>query len=64
MIDIECAVQEGCIPDEIREDLSGSINEAFDQIFGIEHEPISINCIEVPKGFGFRFLQLPHTLEG
>ena len=54
MIDIEITIQEGCIPEEIRDALVTSINDAFDQTFGSNHESISINWLQIPKGFCFR----------
>ena len=53
MIEFDCTVQEGCIPEEIRGDLAQAIADCCDNVLGSDQGPVEVKCAELPKGFGF-----------
>ena len=54
MINFQCIVQEGCIPESVRADLEKSISGISLRILGNDQGPVNISWSEIPKGFGFR----------
>ena len=54
MIDFLCTVQEGCIPENVREELESAIEKTSISILGSAKGPFSISWAEIPRDFGFR----------
>ena len=54
MIEFQCTIQEGCIPQTMRSVLAETIETVCNEVLGPDQGPVSIIWIEVPKGFGFR----------
>jgi len=64
MVHFECTVQEGKIPEDIRGALAGAIKSACRDVLSSGHEPeipVSVEWVEIPKGFGFRGGRLSTT---
>ena len=54
MIDFNCIVQEGCVPDEIRPELASGLARAAVSILGGDADKVEVEFSEIPRGFGFR----------
>ena len=54
MIDFNCIVQEGCVPDEIRPELASGLANAATSILGGDPNAVEVEFSEIPRGFGFR----------
>jgi len=54
MIRFQCTVQEGYVPLELRGGLANSIEDCCLTVLGSSQGPVTVNWIEIPKGFGFR----------
>ena len=54
MIDFNCIVQEGCVPDEIRPELASGLANAATSILGGDPNAVEVEFSEIPHGFGFR----------
>ena len=54
MIEFVCVVQEGCIPENIREDLANGIVKSCNEVLGEDQGPIIFHWREIAKGLAFR----------
>ena len=54
MIEFQCTVQEGCIPQTVRGALAEAIKRVCNEVLGRDQGPVNVIWIEVPEGFGFR----------
>ena len=54
MIDFNCIVQEGCVPDEIRPKLAADLACAAVSVLGGDADAVEVEFSEIPRGFGFR----------
>ena len=54
MIDFECIVQQGCVPEEIRSDLAMGLARISTSILGGSPDDVEVEFTEIPKGYGFR----------
>ena len=57
MVDFQCTVQAGQVPENIRSALADAIKSACRELLSSGHEPeipVAVEWIDVPKGFGFR----------
>ena len=53
MIEFVCVVQEGCIPENIREDLANGIVKSCNEVLGEDQGPIIFHWREIAKGLAF-----------
>ena len=53
-INYTCIVQEGIVPDDLREKLAGEIRRISASVFDIPADGIGVEYYEVRHGFGFR----------
>lgn len=54
MIDFECIVQEGCVPDEVRPRLTAELVRISTSLLGGSTDEVDVEFNEIRKGFGFR----------
>ena len=54
MINYNCIVQEGVVPDELRMKLTGEIRRISASVLSIAEDDIDVRYYEVRNGFGFR----------
>ena len=57
MVDFQCTVQAGQVPENIRSALADVIKSACRELLSSGHEPeipVTVQWIDIPKGFGFR----------
>ena len=54
MINYNCIVQEGVVPDELRMKLAGEIRRISASVLSIAEDDIDVRYYEVRNGFGFR----------
>ena len=54
MINYNCIVQEGVVPDELRMKLAGEIRRISASVLSIAEDDIDVSYYEVRNGFGFR----------
>ncbi len=61
MITYNCVIQEGAIPDEMREILNVRLIQIGAEILGEAPDDITVNYEVIPRGFGFRGGELSTT---
>ena len=61
MITFNCTIQEGIIPDDLRPALASELARISTGILGGDPTEVSVQWIEVPRGFGFRGGELSTT---
>lgn len=54
MIDFNCIVQEGCVPEGIRPKLASDLANVAVSILGGDPDAVEVEFAEIPSGFGFR----------
>ena len=54
MIEFQCTVQEGCIAGALRSELDHTIESCCLEVLGVDQGPVTVNWVDIPKGFGFR----------
>ena len=54
MINIECVVQEGCVPEQVRPKLVAEMARISISLLGGSPDDIKVEFTDIPKGFGFR----------
>ena len=54
MINFECIVQEGCVPEDVRPELAAGLVRISTSLLGGSPDDVDIEFNEIPKGFGFR----------
>lgn len=54
MISFKCIVQEGCVPQEIRPDLTAELARSSTSILGGSPDDVEVEFDEIPEGYGFR----------
>ncbi len=61
MIEFNCTVQEGVIPDSIRAELVSGLTRISVSVMGVSSDEVDVQFTEIPKGFGFRGGELSTT---
>ena len=61
MIDFNCIVQEGFVPEEVRPGLAAELARISTSILGGSLHDVEVDFNEIPKGFGFRGGELSGT---
>ena len=54
MIEFNCTVQEGVIPDDIRPELVSGLTGVSVSVMGASADDVNVEFTEIPRGFGFR----------
>ena len=54
MINFECIVQEGCVPEDARPRLTAELVRIGASVLGGSPGDVDVEFTEVPRGFGFR----------
>ena len=61
MIEFNCTVQEGFIPEDVRPVLTSELVQISTSILGESPRDVEVDFDEIPKGFGFRGGELSST---
>ncbi len=61
MIEFNCAIQEGRIPDSIRAELVSELTRVSASVMGASPDDVDVQFTEIPNGFGFRGGELSTT---
>ena len=54
MIEFNCIVQQGCVPDEFRPRLASELARVSADALGGGPEDVTVDFVEIPHGYGFR----------
>ena len=61
MIEFNCTVQEGVIPDSLRPELVSGLTNVSVSVMGASPDNVDVQFTEIPRGFGFRGGELSTT---
>ncbi len=61
MIEFNCTVQEGVIPDSVRPELVSGLTDVSVSVMGASPDDVDVQFTEIPRGFGFRGGELSTT---
>ncbi len=54
MIEFECIVQEGCVPQDLRPDLTAELARISSTLLNEPLDSVTVQYTDIPKGSGFR----------
>ena len=61
MIEFDCVVQEGAIPESVRPELVSGLIDVSASVMGASADEVDVRFTEIPRGFGFRGGELSTT---